>query len=114
MNKIGFTPPLPDKALEKQSEGDKPHVLSRLDYLVLHLNSYGSGVLPFGDNSIRVHFVKVSDHDTIVILITHLPNTPQQHLDVALKHSQQFVDYIIKSLGWDWVKIEHEISPIFF
>ena len=38
MNKIGFTPPVPEVVPRQLSEGEKPYILTRLEYLAIKLN----------------------------------------------------------------------------
>ena len=115
MNKIGFTPPLPEREIRELSEGEIPYNLSRLEYAELSLNSsdsFDSFDSQYDHTKIGLSFIAQPKQDTIVVFVAHSPNASQKYVDDVMEHGRVCVDRFIKRHGWDWVKIEYETSHL--
>jgi len=105
MNKIGFfAPPAPSKPREL-TEGEKPYILTRLEYLAIALNSV-LGTSPTS-GGIAGHFGAIPPENKMIIACTYLSGAALERIENLISRMENFLTDYLTSYGWEeWVNIE--------
>ena len=96
--------------MSEKAPGFEEYTPSRLEWLVVMLNSYSS-YLNLSD--INHTYIPGGDGKTLRLHISYDKNTPKERVDSFVESIKSFASSIIKNLRWDsWVKIETKFFPM--
>lgn len=94
---------------QPERPGLKPYVPTRIEWLALMVES--TVRQPMTAESLFTLNVAYSDHETIVILVRHMPNVNRSIMNASIDAARRVTEITAKSYGWDsWVKIREQVE----
>ena len=101
---LGFQPPPTIESTER-SQGEIPHVLSRLEYLEIKMNSWWGCTAQIDD--ISLHYTSNPKENTIYIEIFYLSYVNPELIEHQISGARRALLHQVEVLGWgDWINIE--------
>ena len=99
--------------MSEKPQGFDEYTPSRLEWLVVMLNSLMPYVNAAPDEPIVYAFTPDSDGNTIVMHIRHFADMPSEHVKQIETTRRTFAHDLAKSYKWDsWINIQTQLTPI--
>lgn len=98
--------------MSERSPGFEEYIPSRLEWLVVILNSLFQYVNVMSGVSVDCTYIPDSDGKTIILRIRHSPDLPPERLKHYEDNAKTFAMSIAKIYKWDsWVEIQTQYDP---
>lgn len=98
--------------MSEKVPGFEEYTPSRIEWLVVMLNSYIQYINIFGDH-FNYLYVTGDDGKTIVLMIRHPNDASPEHLKEAENLGKAFARDIAKKYKWDsWLEIKTDFNPV--
>lgn len=112
MNKIGFTPPLPEMPTKKLSEGEIPYLLSRLEYFEIKFNTWIASSIKDVEG-VYIDLEAHPEENTITIKMYYTKEVSETETEPLLLAISTELSRQIEKRGWDdWAKIKVISKPL--
>ena len=109
---VAFLSALAAQASAQVSEGNKPFVPTRLEWLELYLNA-GRGVAYAAEHGYAINYVADPLKDEIVIVVVYHPDqVKEQVMRNAVRTAKQIVAVYAQTHDWPWLKVREEIRSL--
>ena len=98
--------------MSERAPGFEEYTPSRLEWLVVMLNSLVQYVNVVSDRSVNCVYIPDSDGKTIMLVIRHSPEITPERLKHHEDNAKTFAMNIAKMYKWDsWVEIQTQFDP---
>ena len=99
--------------MSEKSPGFEEYTPSRLEWLVVMLNSYIHYINATPGDRFDFLYVTEDDGKTITLMIRHYNDVPPERLKRIEDHGKQFAMDMAKSYQWDaWLEIQTQVRAI--
>ena len=99
--------------MSKRAPGFEDYTLSRLEWLVVLLNSLIHYVNPLPGEGIEFAYIPRDDGKTIVLHVKHSADLDPEALKVLEDDGKSFAMDIAKIYKWDsWINVQTQFNPI--
>ncbi len=99
--------------MSERSPGFEEYTPSRLEWLVVMLNSYIHYINTIPDQPAMYSFRLGGDENTIIMRMRHFADMPPENVKTFADNGRNFAIGVAESYRWDsWINIQTEFDPV--
>lgn len=110
---IAGSPLLASPTWAQVSEGNKPYVPTRLEWLEMYLNA-GKGVPLSNEYGYGISYISDPFNDTVIIIAVYYPDKANEDVvKNAVQAARNIIQAYAQKQGWEsWLKVKERLQPL--